>query len=131
MRPVPSIPRRALRDTVIDGYRIPEGAIVASSPYQNHFLDEIWPNPTKFDPERFGPERREDKVHRLAFEPFGAGVHKCIGMHFAGMQVRAIFHQLLLDYEWSVPTGYEMPIDLVALPFARDGLPVTLRRLAP
>ncbi len=103
--PVPSIPRRALRDTVIDGYRIPEGAIVASSPYQNHFLDEIWPNPTKFDPERFGPERREDKVHRLAFEPFGAGVHKCIGMHFAGMQVRAIFHQLLLDYEWSVPDG--------------------------
>ncbi|MGA8255783.1 MAG: cytochrome P450 [Nocardioides sp.] len=129
--PVPSIPRRALRATVIDGYAIPEGAIVTSSPYQNHFLDEIWPDPTRFDPERFGPDRREDKVHRLAFEPFGAGVHKCIGMHFAGMQVRAIFHQLLLDYEWSVPAAYEMPIDLVALPVARDGLPVTLSRVKP
>ncbi|MEJ7832214.1 MAG: cytochrome P450 [Nocardioides sp.] len=127
--PVPSIPRVATRETEIDGYRIPAGALVTSSPYQNHFLEEIWPDPQRFDPERFGPERREDKVHRLAFEPFGAGVHKCIGMHFAGMQVRAIFHELLLGYRWSVPEGYEMPIDLVALPFARDGLPVTLQAL--
>jgi len=127
--PVPSIPRTATRDTEIAGYFIPAGSIVAASPHQNHFLDDYWPDPTRFDPDRFSTERREDKVHRLAFEPFGAGVHKCIGMHFGGMQVRAIFHELLLGYRWSVPEGYEMPIDLVALPFARDGLPVTLQAL--
>ncbi|MGH3412228.1 MAG: cytochrome P450 [Marmoricola sp.] len=126
--PVPSIPRIATRETVIDGYRIPAGAIVSSSPYANHYLEEIWHDPARFDPERFSPERREDKVHRMAFQPFGGGVHKCIGMYFAGMQVRAVFHELLRSYRWSVPPGYVMPLDLVALPFPRDGLPVTLER---
>ncbi len=126
--PVPSIPRQATRDTSIHGYRIPAGAVVTVSPYANHYLPEVWPDPAGFDPERFAEHRREDKAHRLAFEPFGAGVHKCIGMHFAGMQVRAVFHELLTTYRWSVPPGYEMPIDLAALPLATDGLPVTLER---
>jgi cytochrome P450 len=125
--PVPSIPRTATRDTEIDGYFIPAGSMVTVSPYQNHFLEEWWPNPRDFDPERF--ERREDKVHRMAFEPFGGGVHKCIGMHFAGMQVRAILHEMLRSYRWSVPDDYTWPIDLTALPFPRDGVPVHLERL--
>jgi cytochrome P450 len=124
--PVPSIPRVATRDVELDGYRIPQGGFVTSTPYGNHYLDEVWPDPQRFDPERFSPERREDKVHRLAFAPFGAGVHKCIGMHFAGMQVRAVFHELLTRFRWSVPEGYELPVDLTALPYARDGLPVRL-----
>jgi cytochrome P450 len=127
--PVPSIPRTATRETAIGGYRIPAGAIVTNSPYSHHFLPDVWRDAARFDPERFTPERAEDKVHRTAFVPFGAGVHKCIGMHFAGLQVRAIFHELLSRYRWSVPAGYEMPIDLVALPVARDGLPVTLEPL--
>ena len=56
-------------------------------------------------------------------------MHKCIGMHFAGMQVRAIFHELLRSYRWSVPADYVWPIDLTALPFPRDGVPVHLERL--
>jgi cytochrome P450 len=127
--PVPSIPRYATREVVIDGYRIPEGAFVSNSPYANHFLEDVWPDPARFDPERFSAERHEDKVHRLAFQAFGAGVHKCIGMYFAGMQVRAVFHELLRTYRWSVPDDYVMPIDLAALPVARDGLPVTLEKL--
>ena len=127
--PVPSIPRVASRETTIGGYRIPAGAFVTNSPYQNHYLDDVWRDPTRFDPERFSPERAEDRVHRMAFVPFGGGVHKCIGMYFAGMQIRAILHELLSRYRWSVPPGYEMPIDLVALPVPRDGLPVRLEPL--
>jgi cytochrome P450 len=65
----------------------------------------------------------------MAFEPFGGGVHKCIGMHFAGIQVRAIFHELLRTYRWSVPDDYVWPLDLAALPFPRDRLPVRLEKL--
>ncbi|MDQ6642095.1 MAG: cytochrome P450, partial [Actinomycetota bacterium] len=128
--PVPTLPRVAVRDTELAGYRVPAGTFVVVSPYANHYLEEYWPDPHRFDPDRFGADRREDKVHRLAFEPFGAGVHKCIGMHFAGMQVRAIFHELLRGYRWSVPDAYEWPIDLVALPYPRDGLPVRLEELS-
>ena len=127
--PVPSIPRYVREDVEFEGYRIPKGAVIANSPYANHYLDDVWPHPERFDPERFSPDRHEDKVHRLAFQAFGAGVHKCIGMYFAGMQVRAIFHELLREYRWSVPSDYTMPIDLAALPVAKDGLPVRLEKL--
>jgi len=128
--PVPSIPRYVREDVVFAGYQIPKGAVITNSPYANHFLDDVWPHPAAFDPERFSADRREDKVHRLAFQAFGAGVHKCIGMYFAGMQIRAIFHELLRKYRWSVPPDYVMPIDLAALPVAKDGLPVRLEKLA-
>jgi cytochrome P450 len=127
--PVPSLPRVAVRETSLNGHRIPAGAFVAVSPYYNHHDPAYWPDPTRFDPDRFSPERREDHSHRMAFEPFGGGVHKCIGMHFAGVQVRAIFHELLRSYRWSVPAGYEWPLDLAALPFPRDRLPVRLARI--
>ncbi|HET7349861.1 MAG TPA: cytochrome P450 [Marmoricola sp.] len=128
--PVPSLPRVAVRDTSINGYRVPEGTFVSVSPFINHFDPDHWPDPTRFDPDRFTPDRREDRSHRMAFEPFGGGVHKCIGMHFAGMQVRAIFHELLRSYRWSVPDGYVWPLDLTALPFPRDRVPVSLEPVA-
>ena len=129
--PVPTLPRVAVRDTAIAGFHIPAGSFVSVSPYMNHYLPELWPDPTRFDPDRFAPDRREDRSHRLAFEPFGAGVHKCIGMHFAGIQVRAVFHELLRSYRWSVPPDYVWPLDLTALPLPRDGVPVKLERLQP
>jgi cytochrome P450 len=127
--PVPSLPRVAVRETSLNGYRIPKGAFVAVSPFYNHHDPDHWPDPTRFDPDRFSDERREDHSHRMAFEPFGGGVHKCIGMHFAGIQVRAIFHELLRNYRWSVPDDYVWPLDLAALPFPRDRLPVRLEKL--
>ncbi|MFL6159990.1 MAG: cytochrome P450 [Marmoricola sp.] len=127
--PVPSLPRVALRETTVNGYRIPEGAFVSVSPFYSHFDPEYWPNPTHFDPDRFAEGRREDHGHRMAFHGFGGGVHKCIGMYFAGVQVRAIFHELLLSYRWSVEEDYRWPLDLVALPFPRDRLPVKLEKL--
>jgi len=127
--PVPSMPRVAVRETAVNGYRIPEGAFVAVSPFYNHHDPAYWPNPTLFDPDRFAEPRREDHGHRMAFHAFGGGVHKCIGMYFAGVQVRAIFHELLRNYRWSVPDDYVWPLDLAALPFPRDRLPVRLEKL--
>lgn len=126
---VPNMPRVATRETAINCYRIPEGAFVTVSPFYNHHDPHYWPDPTVFDPDRFAEPRREDHGHRMAFQAFGGGVHKCIGMYFAGVQVRAIFHELLTTYRWSVPEGYEWPLDLVALPFPRDRLPVELEKL--
>ena len=127
--PVPSLPRVATKETAVNGYRIPEGAFVTVSPYYNHHDPQYWPDPFTFDPDRFAEGRREDHSHRMAFHAFGGGVHKCIGMYFAGVQVRSIFHELLRTYRWSVPADYRWPMDLVALPFPRDRLPVTLERI--
>lgn len=126
--PVPSMMRKAVRDTEILGHYIPEGTYVLMAGWANHFLSEYWTDPAKFDPERFNDERREDKSHRLAWMPFGAGVHKCIGMHFGTLEVKAILHAMLLNYTWELPPDYEIPWAYTALPEPKDGLPVVLHR---
>lgn len=54
--------------------------------------------PEGIDPERFTEQRREHRLHKNIWMPFGGGVHKRIGLHFAGVQVKAILHQLLQRY---------------------------------
>ncbi|MFZ2176477.1 MAG: cytochrome P450, partial [Rhodococcus sp. (in: high G+C Gram-positive bacteria)] len=127
--PVPVVARRAVEDTEVLGRFIPRGTYVAVVPHFTHHMSEYWPDPERFDPERFSPERREDKIHRYAWEPFGGGVHKCLGMHFAGAEIRSIMHHLLLRYEWSVDPGYVAPLNFTSLPFPSDGQPVALRPL--
>lgn len=126
--PVTGVFRKTVRDTELMGYFLPKDTFVSVNLHGNHHLAEYWPRPEHFDPERFAADRREDKIHKNAFMPFGNGVHKCIGLYFAGMQVRAAMHQLLLTHEWSVPADYTMPIDWSSLPRPKDGLPVRLTR---
>ena len=95
----------------------------------SHYLPEYWSHPESFDPERFSPERREDRSHRFAWAPFGGGVHKCLGMAFSDIEVRSLLAQLLTRFRWSVPPDYVPPMSNVSLPYPKDGLPVDLRSL--
>ncbi|MEU4340895.1 cytochrome P450 [Nocardia sp. NPDC023852] len=128
MPPVPGFSRRAVRDTEIAGHYIPAGAPVDVAYQVNHLLPQLWTRPEVFDPERFGEQRREDKSHRLAWLPFGAGAHKCIGMHFGTFEVKTVTAALVREYEWSIREKYRMPWGFTTIPFPRDGAPMTLRR---
>jgi cytochrome P450 len=124
--PVPGLMRKTVKATELLGYRIPAGTFIGVGLWHLHHMPEIWSDPERFDPERFAEHRREDRAHRYAYMPFGNGVHKCIGMYFGQLEVKATLHQLLLSRRWSVPAGYRMPIDLRSLPRPRDGLPITV-----
>lgn len=124
--PVPVLMRHAVKDTVIQGVRIPAGTDVIVGVQFTHMMEDYWTDPAAFDPARFGPERREDKSHRFAWEPFGGGVHKCIGLYFGGLEVKAIMHRLLRGYHWTLDPAYVPPMDFHSLPFPKDGLPITL-----
>jgi cytochrome P450 len=126
--PVPVVLRQAVKDTEVLGTRIPAETYVIVTPQFSHLMEDYWTNPQDFDPERFSPERREDKSHRYAWEPFGGGVHKCLGMYFAGGEIAAVMHHLLRGYRWSVDPGYVAPINNNSLPFPKDGQPVDLVR---
>jgi cytochrome P450 len=128
--PVPGLPRRAVRDCEYKGYRIPAGHMVQISAWFTHTSPLYWTEPLRFDPERFAEARGEDRAHPFKWIPFGGGAHKCIGLHFGEMEVKAILHQLLLRYRWSVPRGYQMRQDFTSLPVPRDRLPVKLERLS-
>lgn len=127
--PVPGQPRIAVKDTEVMGHFIPKGAMVSVPGLTNHYDPEYWTDPYTFDPERFTPQRAEDKSHRMAWHPFGGGVHKCIGLYFGQLEIKTIMHHLLRGFEWSVPDDYTMPMDYSALPVPKDKLPVTMRRV--
>ncbi len=129
--PVPGLPRATVTDCDFGGYRIPAGTMVSVSPMFTHLMEAYWTDPMRFDPERFSPERAEDRSHKFAYLPFGGGVHKCIGLHFADLQVKGVMTQILGRFEWSVPAGYELRIDNTSLPRPVDDLPVSIRPLPP
>lgn len=125
--PVPFIPRKALRDFHWQGYDIPAGTSLALNPGVTMLSPDLFTNPEQFDPDRFSPERAEDRIHRFAWTPFGGGAHKCLGIHFANMQVKLFMATLLREFRVSLPYGppewQRMPI-----PKPKGGLPLVLTR---
>ena len=125
--PLPQIPRSTVADCQVLGHFLPADTYVMVMPMFSHFMPELWTEPMRFDPERFGPGRHEERSHKHAWVPFGAGVHKCIGQHFAGMQVKAVMHKLLRTFEFSAEPGYRLRLDHTSLPRPKDGLILSLR----
>jgi cytochrome P450 len=76
--------RQALRDVEIDEYLVPKGRLAFIVPYTLHRRPDSFPEPEKFDPGRFSPER-EKQLASNAFLPFGVGSRTCIGKHYALM----------------------------------------------
>lgn len=74
------VPRQTVADTKIGGVPIKAGSQVLISPYTTHRLEEFWPRPLEFDPERWADEKTA-LSHRYAFVPFGVGPHVCLGQH--------------------------------------------------
>jgi cytochrome P450 len=77
--------RRATEDVVLGDHLIRRGAIVMVNTIGIHHRADLFPDPTKFDPERFLGDK-EKQLPRCAYMPFGAGPRVCIGNHFALME---------------------------------------------
>jgi len=124
--PVPSMPRRAVRDFTFKGYAIPAGALVGVNPLFTHHMAEIWPDPDKFDPLRFTDEAQRNR-HRFAWVPFGGGAHMCLGLHFAYMQAKCFARHFLQNLSVSLEPGYKPDWQMWPIPKPRDGLKVVLK----
>jgi cytochrome P450 len=126
--PVPSLPRRALRDFSFGGYHIPAGAGVGINIHWTHHAEEYWPEPERFDPMRFTREAEKAR-HKYAWVPFGGGAHMCLGLHFAYMQVKVLMAQLLSRYRVELAEGGDVAWQPWPIPKPRDGLRVVLTPL--
>ena len=123
--PVPSIPRRAVRDLEFMGFRIPAGTGVNVNPLFTHHMPRLWPEPDRYDPTRFGPEASRGR-HKFAFVPFGGGAHMCLGLNFAYMQAKCFTWHLLNNFRVSVARDYRPGWRMWPIPYPQDGLLVTL-----
>ncbi len=128
--PVPLVMRKTVKPAEIEGHFIPKDTLVAVAAAVNHFDPSIWTNPDDFDPGRFERGRAEHMSHRNAWIPFGGGAHKCIGMHFGILEVKAILHEMLRAHRWTVADDYQVRWDNTSLPVPVDGLPVQFHPLS-
>ncbi|XP_060534713.1 probable cytochrome P450 4aa1 [Cylas formicarius] len=103
---VPIVSRVLKRDVHLEGYTIPRGANVFVSPFITHRLPQYYPDPLKFDPDRFSPEN-SGKMHPYAFLPFSAGPRNCIGSKFAILEMKTIIAAVLKNYRIGLMPGRE------------------------
>ncbi|MEP0393116.1 MAG: cytochrome P450 [Erythrobacter sp.] len=128
MPPVPSMPRRALKDFEFGGYHIPAGQLCGINIYWTHHSEEYWDDPMTFDPMRFTPEKVKAR-HKYAWVPFGGGAHMCLGLHFAYMQVKILLAQLLQRYRIEAEAGYAPEWQPWPIPQPKDGLQIEFKKL--
>jgi len=127
--PLSTIPRVSQRAFEFGGYQLPADAFVSCYPLHTHHMHEWWTEPFRFDPERFSKTRAEHEQHTHLFVPFSGGAHMCIGMRFAEMQIRQVIFQLVKRFRWTVPEGYNMPVQQAPISKPMDGLPLRLEAL--
>ena len=124
------ITRRALDDDVVDGVAIPAGTLVLVSPWLLHRRPGSWPDPLRFDPDRFAGLDQKSAGRggaRGEYLPFGAGPRLCIGRDVALVQAVLILAALLRGRRVERPGG-DAPVHVDALVTLRPrgGLPLRL-----
>ncbi len=77
--------RMSTRPVTLGPYRIPPGAHFFFSQYMMARTAEYFPDPLRFDPDRFTPEAKAAR-HKYTYFPFGGGSRQCIGESFAWME---------------------------------------------
>lgn len=118
MYPPGFITQRDCNETcTIKGITIPKGLPVMIPIYAIHHDPEFWPEPERFDPERF-TEAEKAKRSPYAFLPFGHGPRNCIGMRFALLEIKLTLVRLLKKYKLertektAVPLNFAVGVSL-------------------
>jgi cytochrome P450 len=92
LRPVISLVARRLTEPVeIGGYRLPAGVTVAPSIYLVHRRPDLYPDPERFEPERF----LQNPPGTYSWIPFGGGVRRCVGGAFAQFEMQVVLAELV------------------------------------
>ncbi|XP_054713597.1 cytochrome P450 3A21-like [Uloborus diversus] len=98
------------------GIKIPKGMLVSIPVFAIHNDPKYYPDPEKFDPDRFSPEERA-KRDQLIFMPFGFGPRNCIGMRFVLMQIKVCLAFLLSNFRFKRCAQTRVPMEFLAAQF--------------
>ncbi|XP_076029219.1 putative cytochrome P450 6a13 [Oratosquilla oratoria] len=109
--PAPRVDRECTKEYTIPGTNvvIHKDQKIIIPIYSIHHDPEFYPDPKKFNPDRFLPE---NKVHRpmQAYMPFGSGPRNCIGMRFALMEAKVAMVYILQELAFIPSKKTQVPI---------------------
>ncbi|KAF8781369.1 Cytochrome P450 3A28 like protein [Argiope bruennichi] len=106
------ISRICSEDYRVGSMTIPKGAVVQAAVWDIHHDPELWPEPWKFDPDRFAPENRAS-LNSMAYMPFGIGRRNCIGARFAHAEAKLALFRLVKKFRFETCEKTDDPLPLI------------------
>jgi cytochrome P450 len=125
--PAWTIGRRALIDYSINGYTIPARSILLMSQYVMHHNPKYFPDPFRFDPERWTPEAREARP-KFSYFPFGGGPRVCIGEHFAWMEGVLVMAAIAQRFRLRLADGHPVEMQPLVTLRPKCGMKMVIER---
>ena len=103
---VPASVRNVMNSCVVEGYELPVGARLNIAQTAPHYMEDVFPDPFKFDIDRYLAPRFE---HRgPGYAPYGVGTHRCLG--FRWMELQLMVNVLMIAHHFTLevaPKNYE------------------------
>lgn len=118
--------RVAACDLSFGEHCIPSGTRVLYSIYLTHRHKRYWPDPHRFDPERFAPDAVRQRPPYV-YLPFGGGPRNCIGVAFAQVEAKVVLARILQRFELQ-PTSSHVKPKMGATLEPHPGVRLNLRR---
>jgi cytochrome P450 len=125
--PAWAIGRRALDPFEVRGYTIPKRAVVLMSQYIVHRLPEYFPDPERFDPERWTPEAQASRP-KFSYFPFGGGTRVCIGEQFAWMEGVLLIAALSRKWRMSLVPAHPIEVQPLITLRPKHGMRMTVHK---
>jgi cytochrome P450 len=105
--PAWTVQREASSAVTIGGYRIPQGSDVLVSQYGIHRDPRWYPDPDRFDPDRWENDLLK-RLPKYAYFPFGGGPRLCIGQQFAQMEAALMLATILQRFDLTLVPGQKI-----------------------
>ena len=102
--------RQAIEPCEINGHMLKRREVVFVSQWVTHRDPRWWPDPDRFDPERFSPAQSAGR-HRWSYFPFGGGSRLCVGESFAWAEAMLVLATLLRTWRMEWADSGPMPLD--------------------
>ena len=113
--------RRAMEDCQIGEHTVRAGSVVILSPYVTHHDPRWFPEPERFDPERWTAEAKAARP-RFSYFPFSAGSRACLGEAFAGVEGVLCLATLAQKWRLRLVPGHSIALQPQLTLRARNGI---------
>ena len=104
---VPMSLRNVMNSCVVEGYELPVGSRLYIAQTATHYMSDVFPDPFKFDIDRYLPPRNEH--HSPGYAPYGLGTHTCLGSRW--MELQLAVNALLVAHHFKIevsPANYKL-----------------------
>ena len=125
--PAWAIGRLAVNESEIGGYVVPKKSLVLMSQYVMHRDARYFPEPLRFDPDRWTAEVRESRP-QFSYFPFGGGTRRCIGEGFAWMEEILLLATLAQQWQMRLVPNHPVALKPVITLRPKYGMRMTVTK---